>query len=690
MLVLILTILTTAALYLVWGNLRRMQLRKGESALPAPRDAIRDTVALARAHRRFTGGIAAAAVIVAATAVIAGLTPLALSWWIILGGGIYLYRRAGRRKELWHSHLFGMADSILHFPGGATRKFWVYITRWETPDRPGLVILRCPDSFTADQFRTAQPELDDIWNTDPLAGAQTRWGFVLKPQKQDPSRYQIVCHPNHKPHDEHSALSSGYKAARQLVALDADESESAAESDRERATLGERLASYRSPGLRVARWAAAALAVWWIGTHQEQARDWIVQHPVLLALLAAPVVFLVGWALTRPRIEKRFEHPLKPGRLLLREWFRLVIVEDRLAVRLPLLITLSAALAVEVIDPSNPLGLALFALWLATGISRTAMVSRPRTKVVTDMYKIAETHLHYSRHYKTKRGQIAPGPWKRIHVQEWTAPGVPGRVIIDVPTGFSNTNDELRRTFEDEFNEKAFPPDADRGDAQGLNWNYRWAAKYIIATPYVPANPADVRWHGRVTGDPDRFYVGARLSDGEMVTLNVQGDSAHILIAGITRSGKTTVGESLVAQRLEMDGEVMVGDFKAHWQRWEGRSDRINSLPASSHEDCTGRYVPGRIPSNGDMLAVRDMLLAVRDEVDRRRALCGKFKVTKCAALPDEIRPPRMFVVLDEFLLMVSKDKGGGEETKTKNDAKDQVLSLITLSRWKPPPTTST
>jgi len=125
--------------------------------------------------------------------------------------------------------------------------------------------------------------------------------------------------------------------------------------------------------------------------------------------------------------------------------------------------------------------------------------------------------------------------------------------------------------------------------------------------------------------------------EGEPVQFDWREDP-HLLVLGGTGSGKSAFLSNIIAGALIRQCDVYVADptkfaadfrFAAPWVR----AMAISELEASA------------------------MMDAVYDEVKRRRALNGQYGVASYVDLPDEVRPPHLVVLIDEFTSLITTDR---------------------------------
>ncbi|OPC76846.1 hypothetical protein B4N89_46090 [Embleya scabrispora] len=402
----------------------------------------------------------------------------------------------------------------------------------------------------------------------------------------------------------------------------------------------------------------------WLFTHPQDTGRYLLAHPVLIGCLGAPWVLAGGWWLMTRKVFDPAGRGVKPFRLMFREWARLLLREDSRRWRWSLWLLFVAAVWTSTRSRTIIGAAAPMAAWAALAWVRGAVVARPRRARVAVMYATAAGILKYTAHFKPRKDRPAMGPWTHIRVRAWRPGGVPAAVRVVYPTGLNVTDAGLRRTLLDEWNYKVCPPSA---DDPGLRWHASWDGRgYVDLTPFVPADPEDVRWQGLVLPTWSLFLMGRDLDTGRWVEFDVNTESPHLLVAGQTRSGKSSAMESIAAQAAARGWELQIGDFKTHWLRWNGRVGLVEPVASLDLED----------PEQSPVFAIRDLLERADAEVQSRKLELGRHGVVRFTNLPSgKVFVPRL-VIIDEFLALVAKEKGKDPRIRERNAARDQILSI--------------
>ena len=135
-------------------------------------------------------------------------------------------------------------------------------------------------------------------------------------------------------------------------------------------------------------------------------------------------------------------------------------------------------------------------------------------------------------------------------------------------------------------------------------------------------------------------------------------ESAHLLLAGTTGSGKSGSLQFLIYSALLRDWEVYIADPS------KGGTDFFFA------ED----YIAGM---TGDVFEAAGMMRHVYDEVTRRKALNTEHKVSKVSDLPEEVRPKRILMILDEFTSLMMQEKPPERSDDPEADAgREEVVRL--------------
>lgn len=138
-------------------------------------------------------------------------------------------------------------------------------------------------------------------------------------------------------------------------------------------------------------------------------------------------------------------------------------------------------------------------------------------------------------------------------------------------------------------------------------------------------------------GDDTRlpFATG---DDGSVITLDPH-DTAHLLITGQTMSGKTSAAVTLADGALRRGWMLFVGDPVKNANDFSGVRSKCSGF-ATGLADCVG------------------MLQWVDREGQRRKDLQTAHGVANLDDLPDEVRPKRILVFLDELVSMLELSSG--------------------------------
>ncbi|GAA3634745.1 FtsK/SpoIIIE domain-containing protein [Microlunatus ginsengisoli] len=139
----------------------------------------------------------------------------------------------------------------------------------------------------------------------------------------------------------------------------------------------------------------------------------------------------------------------------------------------------------------------------------------------------------------------------------------------------------------------------------------------------------------RFGADPGEHRIAfADGIDGEPVAMDLT-EVAHLLLVGTSGGGKTTAGQAIIQGALAGGAQVVVVDVQ------KGCADF--------------RYAePWCLRMAGDLADAAATMTALYAEVQRRRDLNAAHGVGSVHALPAAIRPPDVFVVVDEFFGLIS------------------------------------
>lgn len=525
------------------------------------------------------------------------------------------------------------------------------VTSWDLGD-PGVVLIpRTPGLPSVAAMRT----FHRAWNTDAVFSATTSWTLRWPPDRNDGTP-RVVAVPSTREKEHVRAVGSSVPGGEPVVA-GLKTMIPTQEGQRSRTAAAMRWAA------RLAPWAAMLTGFAWTLMHPMVVGLYLLAHPVLIACLVAPMVFGAAWWLVTRKIFDPAGHSVKPFRMMFREWLRLLILEDSRWWRWTLWVLLAAALVTSTRSRTVLAAAVPMVSWVGLAWLRGVMVARPRRARMEVMHATAGGILKYTTHFKARKDRPPPGPWTHIRVRTWRPGGLPAAVRVVYPTGLNVTDLNMRRTLLDEWNYKVCPPSPDN---PGLRWHASWSGKgYVDLTPFVPADPEDVRWDGLVLPTWSRFLVGRDLDTGRWVEFDVDTESPHLLVAGLTRSGKSSVMESIAAQASARGWELQIGDFKTHWLRWNGRPGLVEPVASLDLE----------VPDESPVFAIRDMLERADEEVQQRKLQLGRHGVVRFADLPPgTVFTPRLLII-DEFLALVAKEKGKDPSVRERNAARDQILS---------------
>src|SRR5688572_29341413 len=130
---------------------------------------------------------------------------------------------------------------------------------------------------------------------------------------------------------------------------------------------------------------------------------------------------------------------------------------------------------------------------------------------------------------------------------------------------------------------------------------------------------------GAVFNAPENQPVLGINGEGEPLSIDLDGESPHILVSAATGGGKSTIQRSIAAQILRNGGVATVLDVKMHSHRW------AKNLPNVGYAQ--------------NMTEVGNALVELGREVHRRNAIVNDFPG------PIEEAPvgPRLVVVFEEL-----------------------------------------
>ena len=136
------------------------------------------------------------------------------------------------------------------------------------------------------------------------------------------------------------------------------------------------------------------------------------------------------------------------------------------------------------------------------------------------------------------------------------------------------------------------------------------------------------------TGVP--FSTGV---DGSPVVFDPK-DTAHLMLLGLSGSGKSVAVQVLLYGALRRQWHCVV----------------INPVKGAGDYMFAEPFLDGACLELDDFFAPAAMMRTLYDEVARRMRLLGEYGVTKIDDLPEEVRPRRFFVILDEFTSLIEQE----------------------------------
>ncbi|KAA8828199.1 cell division protein FtsK [Bifidobacterium myosotis] len=160
----------------------------------------------------------------------------------------------------------------------------------------------------------------------------------------------------------------------------------------------------------------------------------------------------------------------------------------------------------------------------------------------------------------------------------------------------------------------------------------------------------------RTAGSRLPFAVG---DDGGVVSFDPR-DTPHLLITGQTMSGKTSAAVTLVNAALLRGWRCFVGDPVKNGNDFAAVKDKLDGF-AAGLDQCVG------------------MLKWVDEEGRRRLDLQKRYGAQNIDALPDDARPPRIIVFLDEFVSLLELSKG----SKVNRTGDPDVDNAILMDQWR-------
>lgn len=148
---------------------------------------------------------------------------------------------------------------------------------------------------------------------------------------------------------------------------------------------------------------------------------------------------------------------------------------------------------------------------------------------------------------------------------------------------------------------------------------------------------------------PFQFDLATRTAlaaDKLMFATNVEGepvfvdlmDSAHVLVAGTSGSGKSVLAQALLWSGASGQMQVVVCDAQKEAADFEFLRNHASAYAITLEE-------------------VAAALQAAYAEGNRRIKLNRQYKVGHSAELPEDVRPPRLVVFVDEFTSLLDKEQ---------------------------------
>ncbi len=163
------------------------------------------------------------------------------------------------------------------------------------------------------------------------------------------------------------------------------------------------------------------------------------------------------------------------------------------------------------------------------------------------------------------------------------------------------------------------------------------------------------------TGVP--FSTGV---DGSPVVFDPK-DTAHLMLLGLSGSGKSVAVQVLLYGALRRQWHCVV----------------INPVKGAGDYMFAEPFLDGACLELDDYFAPAAMMRTLYDEVARRMRLLGEYGVTKIDDLPEEVRPRRFFVILDEFTSLIEQEAvpARSDEIELERE-RERIIARNTAKRY--------
>lgn len=193
--------------------------------------------------------------------------------------------------------------------------------------------------------------------------------------------------------------------------------------------------------------------------------------------------------------------------------------------------------------------------------------------------------------------------------------------------------------------------------ARRVNGNAPLTLLLSHGDPLPERAPAD--W-GMMAAEPGSTRLPFAVGDDGGTVFYDPHDTAHLLVTGQTMSGKTSAAVTLVNAALLHGWHAYVGDPVKSGNDFAPVKSKLNGF-ATGLDDCTG------------MLRWLDM------EGRRRLDLQKRYGVQNVDGLPDDVRPPRIIIFLDEFVSLLELSRGAKRNPTGDPDIDNENL----LEAWR-------